>query len=206
MPDFDRIDPVPVGAFAARQQEINCGRRGATVLHLPRVAERFAEMATLRMRFQIEQPDDVIRGQGLGGQAVAQNRFLRSRISANTCHAGLPASPSDFATSALSARKKGFSAFSAPIVAGIVALPAASCCLTCSARAASALLFCSMVLAKRILASVYSWPQKNCVSSGRLRNLSSDCHIISGLPSITRPQPIENSVSPTKASLSVRKK
>ena len=35
---------------------------------------------------------------------------------------------------------------------------------------------------------------------GRPRNLSSDCHIISGLPSMTRPQPIENSVSPTKAS------
>src|SRR5580658_6002605 len=154
MPDFDRIDPVPMRAFAARQQKIDRGRCRAPALDLARVAKHLAEMAALRMRFQIEQPDDVACG-----KAFAQNRFLRSRISANTFHAGLPARPSDFATSALSARRNGFSAFSAPMVAGMVALPAPRSCFTSSARAASALLSGSMVLAKRILASVYSWPQ-----------------------------------------------
>src|SRR5262249_48775198 len=43
-----------------------------------------------------------------------QDLFLRSRISANTFHAGLPASPTDFATSGTSARRNGFAAFSAP--------------------------------------------------------------------------------------------
>src|ERR1700680_2873142 len=106
------------------------------------------------MRLEGERPNDGARGQG-----GPQNRFLRSRISANTFHAGLPDRPSDFATSASSARRNGLAAFSAAIVAGMVGSPAASCCLTTSARAASALLFGSMVLAKRILASVYSWPQ-----------------------------------------------
>src|SRR5579863_5163925 len=212
MPDFDRIDPMPVRALTAGQQKIDRGRRRAPdpLPTLPRkrgrvgrglVAEHLAEMPAFRMRFQIEQPDYVA-----GAEAVTQNRFLRSRISANTFHAGLPDRPSDFATSASSARRNGLAAFSAPIVAGMVGLPAASCCLTSSARAASALLFGSMVLAKRILASVYSWPQKNCVSSGSARSLSSEFHIISGLPSMTRPQPIENSVSPTKASLSAGRK
>jgi hypothetical protein len=59
-----------------------------------------------------------------------------------------------------------------------------------------------MVSAKCTFAAVYSWPQKICVSAGRLRILSSDCHIISGFPSMMRPQPTENSVSPTKASFS----
>ena len=43
-------------------------------------------------------------------------------------------------------------------------------------------------------------------NAGNARSFSSECHIISALPSITRPQPIENKVSPTKASLSAEKK
>src|SRR5579864_635392 len=152
VPDLGGIDPMPVRALAARQQKIDRGRCGAGVLDLPHIAKHLAEMAALRMRFQIEQPDDVASGQAF----VAQNRFFRSRISANTCHAGLPARPSDFATSASSARRNGLAAFSAPIVAGMVGLPAARSFLTSSARAASALLFGSTVLAKRMLASVYS--------------------------------------------------
>src|SRR6516225_6474445 len=49
-----------------------------------------------------------------------QDLFLRSRISANTFHAGLPVSPTDFATSGTSARRNGFAAFSAPMVDGMV--------------------------------------------------------------------------------------
>jgi hypothetical protein len=80
-------------------------------------------------------------------------------LSANTFQAGLPLRPSDVASAASSARKNGLAAFSAPMVAGMVGLPAATSLATSSARAASALLFGSIVLAKWILASVYSWPQ-----------------------------------------------
>src|SRR5580698_11406909 len=153
MPRLNRVDPMPVRALAACQQKIN-RRRSSAAVNGVTIAKRLAEMPAFRMRFQIKQPDDVT-----GGECVTQNLFLRSRISANTCQAGLPERPSDFATSALSARRNGFSAFSAPIVAGIVALPAARSFFTSSARAASALLSGSIVLAKRILASVYSWPQ-----------------------------------------------
>src|SRR5262252_7115867 len=111
-------------------------------------------MAALRMRLEIEHPDDV-----LCAQPGHQKRFFRSRISAKTFHAGCPASPSDLASAASSARRNGLAAFSWPMVAGMVGLPAARSLATSSARAASALLPGSMVLANRILASVYSWPQ-----------------------------------------------
>src|ERR1700678_327640 len=154
VPDFRRVDPVPVGAFAAREQKEDRRRGGTIARHRRVVAERLAEMTALRMRPEIEQPDHVG-----GGKRGRQNLFLRSRISANTFQAGLPARPTDCATSGRSARRNGFSAFSAPIVAGMVGLPAALSRATSSARAASGLLFGSMVLAKRILAAVYSWPQ-----------------------------------------------
>src|SRR5262245_8467060 len=54
-----------------------------------------------------------------------QNRFLRSRISANTSQAGFPTSPTCFATSGISARRKGFAAFSSPSKEGIVIVLAA---------------------------------------------------------------------------------
>src|SRR5579871_6512752 len=108
-------------------------------------------MSAFRMRLELEKPDDVG-----GRRRRGQERFLRSRISPNTFHAGLPASPTACATSVTSARRNGFAAFSAPIVAGMVGLPAAPSRATSSARAASALLFGSTVLAKRILAAVYS--------------------------------------------------
>src|SRR5271169_1359013 len=111
-------------------------------------------MPAFRMRLEIEEPDHLA-----GVELRFQNRFLRSRISANTFQAGLPARPSDCATSATSARRNGLAAFSAPIVAGMVGLSAATSRATSSARAASALLSGSTVLAKRILDCVYSWPQ-----------------------------------------------
>src|SRR5262249_40178991 len=91
--------------------------------------------------------------------ASRHDLFLRSRISANTRDAGLPASPTDFATSGMSARRNGLAAFSSPMVDGIVGLRAAIRFSTCASRALSAALSGSMLLAKRILALVYSWPQ-----------------------------------------------
>src|SRR6266516_2952022 len=88
-----------------------------------------------------------------------QDLFFRSRISANTFQAGLPASPTDFATSGTSARRNGFAAFSEPMVDGMVGWCAARSFSTSFSRAVSAALAGSMVLAKRTLAFVYSWPQ-----------------------------------------------
>src|SRR6476620_2403187 len=88
-----------------------------------------------------------------------QDLFLRSRISANTFQAGLPASPTDFATSGTSARRNGFAAFSAPMVEGTVGSPAARSLSTSRSRALSVAFAGSIVLAKRTFAFVYSWPQ-----------------------------------------------
>src|SRR5262249_17677374 len=74
------------------------------------------------------------------GRASRQDLFLRSRISANTFHAGLPASPTDFATSGTSARRNGLAAFSAPMIDGIVGSLAARSFSTSVARARSAAL------------------------------------------------------------------
>src|SRR6516225_5161473 len=93
------------------------------------------------------------------GRGSRQDLFLRSRISANTFHAGLPARPTDFATSGTSARRNGFAAFSAPMIDGIVGSFAARSFSTSVSRARSAALAGSTVLAKAMLALVYSWPQ-----------------------------------------------
>ena len=67
--------------------------------------------------------------------------------------------PTAFATAATSARRNGLAAFSAPMVEGSVGLPSASWQAASRSRAASAALSGSMLLAKRMLAAVYSWPQ-----------------------------------------------
>ena len=114
MPDLGGVDAVPVRAFAARQQEIDRGRRGPPAPRIPGyarkggIAKRLAEMAALGMRTQVEQPDDI------GGFHCSQNRFLRSRISANTSAAGLPASPTAAATAGSSARRNRLAAFPRP--------------------------------------------------------------------------------------------
>src|ERR1043166_1099543 len=149
VPDLDRINPMPVRALAAREQEIDRGRGGAAV-DRQRIAKGLAKMAPLRMRLEIEERDDIGRGEG------HQNLFLRSRISAKTCHAGLPDRPTSLATSGRSARRNGFAAFSSPMNEGIVICLPATSVATSRSRSASAALSGSMVLAKRILAIVYS--------------------------------------------------
>src|ERR1700730_17459850 len=110
-------------------------------------------MPALRMRHEVEAAHDV------GGGERDQNLFFRSRISAKTCHAGAPASPTDLATSGRSARRNGLAVFSSPMVEGIVGLRSAPRRATSCSRADSAALPGSIVLAKRMLACVYSWPQ-----------------------------------------------
>jgi hypothetical protein len=48
VPDFDRVDPVPMRALAARQQKKNRGGSRAA-FNLPRIAECFAIMPALRI-------------------------------------------------------------------------------------------------------------------------------------------------------------
>jgi hypothetical protein len=60
VPDFNGIDSMPMGNFAGRQQKIDRGGNSSvTVSH--RISKRFAIMAALRVRFQIQEPDDVGR-------------------------------------------------------------------------------------------------------------------------------------------------
>src|SRR3954452_21177192 len=91
---------------------------------------------------------------GCDGRAKGQDLFLRSRISANTCQAGLPASPRDCATSGTSARRNGFAAFSSPTNVGMVGLFSAISRFASCSRAASTALPGSIVLAKEMFAIV----------------------------------------------------
>jgi hypothetical protein len=61
VPDLDGIDPMPVRALAAREQEIDRGRKRASVDRAG-MAEGFAKMAALRMRLEIEQTNYVGSG------------------------------------------------------------------------------------------------------------------------------------------------
>jgi len=54
VPHLGGIDPVPVRALAARQQEIDRGRGRAAAVDAPGVAESLAEMSALGMRLEIE--------------------------------------------------------------------------------------------------------------------------------------------------------
>src|SRR5712671_2648423 len=155
MPHLGRVDAMPMGALAAGEQEIDRSRGRASVACRALVAEGLAEMPAFGMRPQVEQPDDV----GGAGRGPDQDRFFRSRTSAKSCAAGRPARPTAAATAGTSARRKTLARFSAPIVVGIVGWPAATWRLASSARARRSGLSGSMVSAKRILASVYSWPQ-----------------------------------------------
>ena len=70
VPHLDRIDTMPARALAACHQEIDRRRGGAAVLDA-RIAERFAKLPAFRMRFEIEQADD------LGGRESAHQLFFR---------------------------------------------------------------------------------------------------------------------------------
>src|SRR6185503_8381363 len=116
MPDLDRVDAVPVRAFAAGEQEQDRGRRRSAA-DQTRVAEGLAIVAALRVRLQRELGDHL----GGGGVGHGQNLFFLARTSAKTSTAGFPAIPTLAATSARSARRNGLASFSSPMVVGIVA-------------------------------------------------------------------------------------
>ncbi len=145
---YRRRHPQAQHPRCLRQGLVRCaGRRGL------RVPARWR-------RLQVDRPRPARRVEqaGAGGAPNCERSwqdhdlFLRSRISANTFQAGLPASPTDFATSGTSARRNGFAAFSAPMIEGMVGSAAARSASTSRSRAASAALRGSIVLAKRMLA------------------------------------------------------
>src|ERR1700754_430098 len=155
MPDLDRIDAVPMRAFAARQQEIDRGGNGASVRIKTRIAKSLAKMPAFGMRLELKPRDDV----GGGRRPNHQDLFLRSRSSPNTSAALAPFRCTLAATDGSSARKNTFAFFSSASSVGIVGLPAARSRVTSSARAFRSGLFGSMVSANLTLAAVYSWPQ-----------------------------------------------
>src|SRR5438045_9724250 len=124
---------MPLLQLNDHEQKINGRGVRTSIDSLPRIAKGLAEMSAFRMRLEIEHPD-----QALCGQRRHQERFFRSRISANTFQAGWPASPSDLARAGSSARRNGLAAFSAPIVAGMVGLAAGLSLATSSGRGTSA--------------------------------------------------------------------
>src|SRR5262245_16215305 len=155
VPGLHGIDAMPVRAFAARQQEIDRGRSRAPVGIDAFVAKRFAIMAALGMRLEVEPRDDV------GGllRQRHQDLFLRSRSSPNTSIALAPFMCSLAATEGSSARRNTLVFFSSPSSTGIVGLFSARSRVTSSARAFSAGLSPSTVSANLTLEAVYSWPQ-----------------------------------------------
>src|SRR6202045_1605099 len=111
VPDLHSIDLVPAGALTSRQQEINGARCGPRIADLEPIAKGFTKMATFGMRLEIEQLNHLGRRK-VRHRTDAQDRFLRSLISAKTFQAGWPARLTAFASSRRSARRNGFAAFS----------------------------------------------------------------------------------------------
>src|SRR5206468_1416944 len=108
--DLDRIDLVPVRAFAAREKEIDGGRCRAPSVDRARIAKRLAIMSAFRMGREVKQAHHLGGGKhdgsfvgrwsvpgtpaSCGMPSIANERkslsydlFLRSRISANTFQA-----------------------------------------------------------------------------------------------------------------------
>src|SRR5258708_5757632 len=95
MPDLGSIDPVPMRALARLQEVIDRGRGGAPGDR--RILERLDIVAALGVGLHAEGGDDVAGGEGrhVGISCVRtnQNRFLRSRSSANAATGSAPAMP-----------------------------------------------------------------------------------------------------------------
>src|SRR5258706_76590 len=135
-----------------------------------------------------------------GGES--QKLFFQSRIAANTRTGSARRLPryllADSITAGSRQRRNGLVAFSSPSRLGSVGLPSARSLRSRASRISSARLPGSTVLAKPMLASVYSWPQYTFVSSGSAASFASEAYICSAVPSKRRPQPQANSVSPQK--------
>jgi hypothetical protein len=63
VPDFERVDPMPVRVLAASEQEVDDGRCRALSFHFSQIAESLAKIPALGMRLKIEEPDHIAGGQ-----------------------------------------------------------------------------------------------------------------------------------------------
>ena len=63
VPDFDRIDPVPMRALAARQEKIDRGRDGTSAVHRFAISKSLAVVPAFRMWLEIQKPDDLGGGE-----------------------------------------------------------------------------------------------------------------------------------------------
>mgnify|MGYP003732232469 CR=1 FL=1 len=95
--------------------------------------------------------------------------------------------------------RKGLVAISSASVTGTVGRPASRSAFAAAARRSRASLPGSTDRAKRMLASVYSWPEQIRVSAGMSRNCARLAHIWPAVPSNRRPQPQAIRLSAVKA-------
>ena len=161
VPDLGGVDPVPVRALAARQQKIDRGRvrRGRSRAC---VAMRLREVTALGMRLEAQQPDD------LGGGVMICDRPIGDMLEFVLAGADFgehlgrrmrrPCRP-PWRPPAHRRAGTGWRPSPRPGARAPSACRRRAAASTCCSRAASALLSGSMVLAKRMFASVYSWPQ-----------------------------------------------
>ena len=111
--------------------------------------------------------------------------------------------PTAAATSGTSARRNGLAAFSAPIVVGMVGLRARDLLGRLGgARDQRRVVRLDRLGEADIGERVFVTAIDPRLAAADRAASAATAHIISGVPSITRPQPIENSVSPANASSS----
>src|ERR1700722_2751036 len=121
-------------------------------------------------------------GAVLAADRSLQNRSFFARKSAKLFESG--------------ASKKGLAFSSSDIADGTLGCPAERSCSTFATNVWRAALSGSTERAKRALLSVYSCPQQTLVSPGKSASLRRLLYISSAVPSIKRPQPKLNRVSP----------
>src|SRR5262249_15653625 len=73
VPDFDRIDAMPVRALTGTEQEINRRRKRAALGVMARVTEGFAEVPPFRMRVTVDQTNDLGRAQSVHASAILEH-------------------------------------------------------------------------------------------------------------------------------------
>src|SRR5260370_12546052 len=66
MPNFHRVDTMPVRTLAARQQKVDYSGCGAATLDLAGIPKRLAKMSAFRMRLGVQQPGCVGPRPGFG--------------------------------------------------------------------------------------------------------------------------------------------
>ena len=197
MPELGRVDAVPGGALARLQQVVDGGGEGAAV-RAGRVAERLAEMAALGVRHKSEQPNDLV-----GRYVAYRSEPVFSRA--------------DFGEYLRRIGPRHAEAFGERRVVGaqerIGRLLAADRRRQRRLMRRAEFLDFAHALAQGGVAGVDRHGEARvgqCIFVAAMEarvvrqraHALDESHIIACVPSMTRPQPSENTVSPTKTSVS----